>query len=114
MPLSEALFLETTTTCREAIELMKAKAFDQFPVRDNGKTVGMIKLNDLTTKLANRKVGMADPVSAVMNKDYRNMSSEMPLSELARIFERQNFVFVDDKYVVSNYDLLAFMAEAME
>lgn len=114
MPLSEALFLETDTTCRQAIELMKAKAFDQFPVRKDGKTVGMVKLNDLTTKLSYRKVGMNDSVSSVMNKDYRNMSSEMPISELARIFERQNFVFVDDKYVVSNYDLLAFMAEHME
>lgn len=90
MPLVEALFLYTNNTCREAIDLMKAKSYDQFPVRNAElkKTVGMIKLNDLTTKLANGKVKMGDPVISVMNKDYRNMSSEMPISELARIFER--------------------------
>lgn len=49
-----------------------------------------------------------------MTKDYRNMSSSMPLSELGRIFEKQHFVFVDNKYIVSNYDLLSFMSEKME
>jgi hypothetical protein len=49
-----------------------------------------------------------------MNKEFRNTSSTIPLSELARVFERQNFVFVDNKYIVSNYDLLAFMNEKME
>ena len=74
----------------------------------------MVKLNDLTTKLTNFKVKMSDPVSEVMTKDYRNMSGTMPISELARIFERQNFVFVDNRYIVSNYDLLDFMAQEFE
>jgi len=102
-------------TCKEAIEAMKKYNFDQFPVRDaEGKTLGMVKLNDLSTKLYMKKVTLGCPVSLVMNKEYRNMSSDMPLSELARIFERQNFVFVDNKFIVSNYDLLAFMNEKME
>ena len=115
MDLTEALFLYTNNTCREAIDLMKSKSFDQFPVRnaEKGLTVGMVKLNDLSTKLANKKVKMSDPVTDVMNKDFRTMSSKMPVSELARIFERKNFVFVDDKYIVSNYDLLAFMSDRM-
>lgn len=103
-------------TCREAIELMKAKSFDQFPVKssETGATLGMVNLNLLTTKLAGKKVTMKDSVTGAMNKDYRNMSSDMPLSELARVFERQNFVFVDNKFIVSNYDLLAFMSEKMD
>jgi len=60
-----------------------------------------------------KKVSLADPVSLIMNKDFRNMSSTMPLSELARVFERQNFVFVDNKHIVSNYDLLSFMSDKM-
>ena len=39
------------------------------------------------------------------------MSSDMPLSELSRILEKKNFVFVDSKYIVSNYDLLKFMQD---
>ena len=116
MNLVEAVFLTDKMTCKEAIHLMKEKSFDQFPVKcsETNKTLGMVKLNDLSTKLANKKVVLQDSVSLVMNKDYRDMSSEMPVSELARIFERQNFVLVDNKYIVSNYDLLSFMAEKME
>ena len=36
-----------------------------------------------------------------MTRDFRNMSSEMPISELTRVLERQNFVFVDSAHIVS-------------
>ena len=61
------------------------------------------------SKLANRKVIGTDPISRVMTKEFRNMSSDMPVSELSRVLERQNFVFVDGTHIVSNYDLLEFM-----
>lgn len=44
-----------------------------------------------------------------MTKDFRNMSSDMPISELSRVLERQNFVFVDSTHIVSSYDVLDFM-----
>ena len=37
--------------------------------------------------------------------------NRMPLSELARVLERQNFVFVDGSHIVSSYDLLEFMQD---
>lgn len=116
LPLNEALFLDSTNTCRQAINIMKEKSFDQFPVKDaaSGKILGIVKLNDLTSKLAQRKITMSGLVTGVMNKDFRNMSSTMPLSELSRIFEKQHFVFVDNKYIVSNFDLLSFMSEKMQ
>ena len=49
-----------------------------------------------------------------MTRDFRNMSSEMPISELTRVLERQNFVFVDSTHIVSSYDVLEFMAEKGE
>lgn len=113
MPLTKAVFLSSTSSCKEAIKMMKENSFDQFPVSEGEKTIGMVRLHDLSTKLAGGKVTMNDPVTLVMSKDFRNMSSEMPVSELARIFELQSFVFVDNKYILSNYDLLAFMAEKM-
>jgi len=115
LPLTEAMFLDDSMSCKQAIEAMKKHNFDQFPVRNaEGKTLGMVKLSDLSTRLYMKKVTLSSPVSLVMNKDFRNTSSTMPLSELARIFERQNFVFVDNKYVVSNFDLLSFMNDKME
>jgi predicted transcriptional regulator len=61
------------------------------------------------TKLANKKVSGEDPISKVMTKEFRNMSSDMPISELTRVLERQNFVFVDSSKIVSSYDVLTFM-----
>ena len=49
-----------------------------------------------------------------MTRDFRNMSSEMPISELTRVLERQNFVFVDSAHIVSSYDVLEFMSEKGE
>lgn len=71
----------------------------------------MVTTRLLMSKLANRKVTVSDPISKVMTREFRNMSSEMPVSELARVLERQNFVFVDSTHIVSSYDVLEFMRE---
>lgn len=48
----------------------------------------MVTSTMLMSKLANKKVTLSDPISKVMTKEYRNMSSSMPLSELSRVLER--------------------------
>lgn len=90
---------------------MKRTFFDQYPVKSSktGDLVGMLTTQLLMSKLANRKVEVTDVVSSIMTRDFRNMSSEMPLSELTRVLERQNFVFVDSTSIVSSYDVLEFM-----
>lgn len=110
LQLKPAQFLTDTLTCIDAIEEIKKSSFDQYPVKNAaGDLVGMVTSQLLMSKLAGKKVTGSDPVSKVMTKDYRNMSSSMPMSELTRILERQNFVFVDSKYIVSSYDVLEFM-----
>lgn len=52
------------------------------------KVVGMLTSSVLMTKLATKKVTMSDSISKVMIKDFRNMSSSMPIPELARVLER--------------------------
>lgn len=73
----------------------------------------MITTQLLMKKLADRKVTPEDKISKVMTRDFRNMSSEMPISELSRVLERQNFVFVDSTYIVSSYDVLEFMSKKL-
>lgn len=75
------------------------------------RVVGVITSQLLMAKLVNKKVVGSDPISKVMTKDFRNMSSNMPLSELGRVLERQNFVLVDGSSIVSSYDLLNFMQD---
>lgn len=116
LPLTEAVILDTAVTCRQAINITKEKGQEFFPVKckDSGKFLGMVRPSDLITKLAGKKCTMDDSVLLAVNKlDYRKMSSKMPLSELARVFEKQQFVFVDDKYIVTNMDLLNFMNDKM-
>jgi hypothetical protein len=66
------------------------------------------------SKLANKKVTGIEPISKIMTKDFRNMSSSMPVSELARVLDRQNFVFVDGTHIVSSFDLLEFMQDKVD
>jgi predicted transcriptional regulator len=75
------------------------------------KVVGMITTNHLLTRLTMLKVKGSDPLSLVMIRDFRNMSSGMAVSELSRVLERQNFVLVDGSSVASSYDVLNFMTE---
>ncbi len=69
----------------------------------------MLTSSMLIAKLLKNKVTMNDPISKVAIKEYRNVSSVVPLHELGRILGRHNFVLVENKYIVSNFDLLDFM-----
>ena len=57
---------------------------------------------------------MHDPVSKVVLKEYRNVSSNITLNELGRVLARHTFVFVDNKFMCSNFDLLNFMKNKMD
>lgn len=65
----------------------------------------------MTTRLVKRKTTLDDKLASNVIKEYRNVSSGVPLNELGRIFTRHNFAFVDNKYIVSSFDLLNFMKE---
>jgi hypothetical protein len=65
----------------------------------------------LVTRLTKRKCKLDDGIEKNVIKEYRNVSSNISLNELGRIFTRHNFAFVDHKYVVSSFDLLNFMKE---
>jgi hypothetical protein len=61
------------------------------------------------SKLVKNKVKMSDPISKALIKEYRNVSSTIPLHELGRVLTRNTFVLVDGKFIASNFDLLNFM-----
>jgi len=116
LSLKPAIFLPDTMTCKDAINEMKSSSYDQFPVKnaESGELVGMLTSTLLMSKLANKKVTGIQPISTIMTKEFRNMSSHMPLSELSRVLERQNFVFVDGTHIVSSFDLLEFMQDKVD
>ena len=77
-------------TITEAIKKIKEQSYDQYPVQDPKamKVVGMLTTNHLLTRLSMKKVTGTDTLDKVMIREFRNMSSSMPLSELSRVLER--------------------------
>jgi len=76
-----------------------------------GGIVGMVTATILTGKLIKKKVTISDSLERVVLKEYRNVSSTTNIAELGRIFQRHQFVFVDNMYIASSFDLLNFMSE---
>lgn len=101
-----AYFLQLSTTCEEAINLMRLKGFDQFPVKDSsGKTFGVLTANNLLTRLGKRQVQMSDSIRKCCVRDLRHVSSDVKLSELVRILQRNSFVLIEDRYFITFSDI---------
>ena len=73
-----------------------------------GKIKGVTTTAILTERLVKSKVTLKDPVTLALSMDYRNVSSDVPLSELGRLFGRHTYVLVDGDHIASCYDFLEF------
>lgn len=110
LELKDAEFLSADLTCKEAIDEMQRHNFDQFPVRNSaGVVIGCLTSTILTTKLIKKKVTLDDKIEMAAVKEFRSISSTTKLNELGRVLGRHTFALVDNKYVVSSFDLLNFM-----
>ena len=54
---------------------------------------------------------MDDKIEKVVVKEFRSISSSTKLNELGRVLGRHIFALVDNKYIVSSFDLLNFMKD---
>lgn len=91
---------------------MQKANFDQFPVRNaEGVLIGSLTSTVLTTKLIKKKITLEDKIEKAVTKEFRSISSSTKLHELGRVLARHAFAFVDNKYIVSNFDLLNFMKD---
>lgn len=110
LELHDATFLDSDMTVKQAIDEIQKHSFDQFPVKNsNGEIIGCVTSTHLTTRLIKRKTTLDEKLEKNVIKEYRNVSSGITLNELGRVFSRHNFAFVDNKYIVSSFDLLNFM-----
>lgn len=71
--------------------------------------IGCLTSTILTTKLVKNKVTLDDKIEKCVMKEFRSISSSTRLHELGRVLGRHTFALVDEKYVVSSFDLLNFM-----
>jgi len=84
-----------TMACSDAIEVLNAHGIDQIPVVDEAHgVVGVVTLGNLTSKILSRVVAAAEPVSAAMFRQFRQVPLATSLGSLFRIFQRDAFCLV--------------------
>jgi signal-transduction protein with cAMP-binding, CBS, and nucleotidyltransferase domain len=91
------------------LELIRETGYDQFPVKDNGVTVGVLTDKNLLMRLYKRQVELTDTIKRVVSKDLRQVSMELSLNELSRVVTRNSFVLVEDMYFLHISDVLNIM-----
>jgi len=107
LPLPEANYLTVSTTCAEAVDMMRCSNFDQFPVKDaSGAIMGVLSSKDLLGRLYKNQLQMSDTIERAVVRQLRRISGDITLNEVARVMTRNTFALVDDKYMVTIFDVL--------
>ena len=112
------LFCNKKTTCKECVEILESKSFNQLPVTTSGKKlIGMVTLGQLLSKLAHGLATPSSPVSEVMfsfeSKKYQKITMETRLESLSEFFEKHSSAVVTDGDdvvgVVTKIDLVGYL-----
>lgn len=89
--------------------MIRETGYDQFPVKENGVTVGVLTDKNLLMRLYKRQVELTDTIKRVVSKDLRQVSMELSLNELSRVVTRNSFVLVEDMHFLHISDVLNIM-----
>ena len=54
-------------------------------------------------------MSLEDAIEKCVIKEFRSISSGTKINELGRVLGRHTFALVDNKFIVSTFDLLNFM-----
>jgi cystathionine beta-synthase len=99
-----------TATIGEAIKEMGSKQ-QLIVTGDDGKINSIFTSDVAMDKIFKGKITTSDNVTKSTSKLYRKTSTDIPLSELARIFTLTNYVVVNEETILTHNDLLNFFAE---
>ncbi|DAZ95465.1 TPA: hypothetical protein N0F65_002150, partial [Lagenidium giganteum] len=91
---SEPSTVLPTVPCNDVITLMQSRGYDQIPIVQNDRLLGVVTIGNLLAKVASGRVKRTDPVSAVMFTKFSRVTNETPLAELAEIFDKDYFAVV--------------------
>lgn len=81
-------------TCTQAIGVMREQGFDQLPVLDQGRILGVATLGNLGSQLLSGRVQGDDSVTNALYKQFVAVRLDTPLVDLAPIFDNEHFVLV--------------------
>jgi len=96
LELNTPITITPEVSCKDAIQIMANNGFDMVPVQsvDEGKVLGIITEQNLTSMVSRGRVGPNDPASKVMYKQFRQVHLNTKLGNLATIFDRDSYALV--------------------
>ncbi|ORY97649.1 cystathionine beta-synthase [Syncephalastrum racemosum] len=126
LKLKEAITTDAETTCKEAIDLMESKDFDQLPVTAGPqlRLKGLVTMGNILSRVASKRASLSTPISEIMfhfdqhTKAYKEITENTPLDQLTRFFENNSSALVTErtesgelkvKHVITKVDLLKFL-----
>eukprot|EP00051_Salpingoeca_urceolata_P026833 m.478918 g.478918 ORF g.478918 m.478918 type:complete len:538 (-) comp21273_c0_seq1:110-1723(-) len=84
-----------TMSCANTVAILHQEGFDQIPVVDvTGGILGMVTEGNLMSQLLAGRVQKEDPVSKVLYKNFKQVSTHATLGEVSRKLDRNPFVLV--------------------
>jgi cystathionine beta-synthase len=98
-----------TVTIGQAINEMGSKQ-QILVANDDGTIHSVFTIDVAMDKIFKGKITTDDNVTKSTAKVYRKTSTDIPLSELARIFTLNTYVVVNEETIVTQNDLLEFFA----
>lgn len=94
LALPSPLTIAPECSVKDAIDIMKEHAFDQLPVVDGDRIVGMVTEGNLTSQIVHKRATLADSVQKALYKQFKQVTLNTTLGELSRIFDREPYALV--------------------
>ncbi|KAK4884436.1 hypothetical protein RN001_000707 [Aquatica leii] len=88
--------ISPSTTCSEAIALMKKENLNEIPIIDNNVLLGVASISYMMNKLMTGKAQFDDPITNAILLQFRKVHLNSSLGLLSRILENEPFVLVVD------------------
>ena len=127
--LAQPISISDKTTCKDAIQIMKEKGFDQLPVTkvsDSSKLLGVVTLGNILAKVASHRASLNDSVLTCAftfdpKKKFVEITLETPLESLSKFFEKNSSAVVTERmgdefkvlHVVTKVDLLEYLVHKL-
>jgi len=124
--------ITSDVTLKQAVEILRTKNFDQLPVlAADGGILGVVTSGNINSMLLRKLVNPEDSVIKALYKQFKKVSMDTKLWELANIFDKDHFALVAQSQecfssdaepqqrffvtgVVSRVDLLKFITNDQE
>jgi len=94
--LNSPITVTPEVTCRDAIHIMTSNGFDMIPVQseDDGKVLGIITEQNLTSMIIRGRILPDEPASKAMYKQFKQVQLNTKLANLATMFDRDSYALV--------------------